>query len=761
MVLVIFILLLLISPSIPQNDDYSAPKSKRAPISSREPDAGVNCSFAEDSEGAMQDQLHCALALFGRWRRDGGVDKKGGSSVDMVVEGTPRWLPSAGCGSGHDGNDDHSEPLSKSNTMEGGGAIVAIVQRGGCSFGLKAITAAKFGAVALVVVNSNDDEDPFPMGVTDAEAKEVSNLVAVMVPAAFLSHFAASESVIDSGNSGVHSKHNSSTVGVSTGKFVIRRRQRRPKSGHKQQALLFATMAEELSAHGRYSDALRQLQAATSIDPKSPEHWMKLLWMKQDLCEWENLELTRNNFQHAVSAALKLAAEKERIILAQATQKKYRSSSSSSRQAIEDLDDYSDVVSLCPRLSPSLALPSHLVTEICSLFSSQLSPHHHEKEVEDTPGLLQRQTTHKLVNLQHEKKDTLVDSTRRRVAPLRLGYTSSFLLQQHPLRFVLGGAFRRQPHNDQSHHRFMFSLAAVTCIHTPVSSNSSRLPLLGCDREVVVSSGRDAVYGNGEEEGATILRNEFINLDVLIDIDGHTRPRKSMDRRHVRAVFEAKEAKASATSTTGLSSGSSGRGSVSPFPSLVQIHYLGTPQYPLAMAGVDYFASDSFLTPPDRLASSLTASSPTASPPSSPWLAREEKLLLLPHYMSYFPTDPHAFPPLDIDKSECDSAAAVSVEERHLKKNEVLPHEAIPKTKDDNLGGGAGGDDPLSRCHHHRKQKLSTRARVRHSLLGAHDDDVTLFACFNQVTLAALCRPRREMYLLSVLLLLFVWHSSS
>lgn len=162
--------------------------------------------------------------------------------------GIPQWLPlddnttlTRGC----------NEPnLPKPKASDRRQNVVAVAQRGGCSFASKAITAMQLGAIGLVIVNF-DSHDMIPMGASASDSVQLSQFSAVMVPSNWLpNEVTASWSTLGDDSNvledrSVEFHYEARTLNVSS------------QSGGK-----LAAVAAELSREGRNEDALLQLDAA-------------------------------------------------------------------------------------------------------------------------------------------------------------------------------------------------------------------------------------------------------------------------------------------------------------------------------------------------------------------------------------------------------------------------------------------------------------------------------------------------------------------
>ena len=257
---------------------------------------------------------------------------------------------------------------------------------------------------------------------------------------------------------------------------------------------------------------------------------------------------------------------------------------------------------------------------------------------------------------------------------------------------MLGGLF--------AHHNT--SSVSVRCIHTASSSDavaikagsaapaaSSAAPhpdsaldgaLVCCEAThvIVAHGGMQSSQRGGGVGGAAVRRQlgaALSDVDALIDLDGNTREPGCPDPTARGAPTNSSEKGASVTRPTIL-------------------HYLGTPHYPLGSASVDFFLSSAALTPPDYHTSQHVQRLKQHSGSDELWAARE-RLVLLPHYLAYFP----------------------------------------PKRSHQNEEVQGLREDGAPTAHHERPPEGdgASRADLRRQLLGVKDSDAFVFACLNQV----------------------------
>ena len=239
-------------------------------------------------------RMTCVAALFGVWEKL--------EDEDVLL---PFLLPDEGC----------VLPSPDQQKMEG--RVAAVARRGGCSFGAKALSAQQWGAAALVVMNTNG-EAPFPMGAMKSEAALVS-IPVVMAPEFLIDH--KGKQLI-----GLHRSQEQELVKQKT-------------SPHSLVAAASA-MAAELSREGRHMDSLFQLERAAAASPSlDPILGFQLLWTKQDLAHWENIDAIAKGFHHAVDEAIFGSAASVRA-----------------------------AAPICPRLAPSLGLNDTLAAAVCLAF---------------------------------------------------------------------------------------------------------------------------------------------------------------------------------------------------------------------------------------------------------------------------------------------------------------------------------------------------------------------------------------------------------
>ena len=221
---------------------------------SQAPASPVVCNYqaasATPSPEGIEETFAGVAALFG-WLEE------------RNISGAACWLESDGC-------DAHS--ISSKGPSLGSTAVVAMVPRGGCSFGAKAVTAQRLGASALVVINSDAaPEALFPMGSTDAEAALVS-IPVVLTAKGFLEMRVVPGSlpwescVAGAGSRGLITLQmpaagRASSSGLSPGAGGV--------AGGVGPAARVA-VAEELSRIGRHDDALLQLETAAAAAPRDP-----------------------------------------------------------------------------------------------------------------------------------------------------------------------------------------------------------------------------------------------------------------------------------------------------------------------------------------------------------------------------------------------------------------------------------------------------------------------------------------------------------
>jgi hypothetical protein len=133
--------------------------------------------------------------------------------------------------------------------------IIAVAQRGGCSFAAKAMAAMRLGAIGLIIVNY-DESGIIPMGASASEILRLSHFSAVMVPKDWLSS-EITESWSTIGNN--TDAPQDSVVGFNPVSLSL--------NASVQSGSVFAAIAAELSREGRHQDALLQLEAAVKLPP--------------------------------------------------------------------------------------------------------------------------------------------------------------------------------------------------------------------------------------------------------------------------------------------------------------------------------------------------------------------------------------------------------------------------------------------------------------------------------------------------------------
>jgi len=179
--------------------------------------------------------------------------------------GIPLWLPlddnttmARGC----------NEPnLPKPKASDRRQNVIAVAQRGGCSFASKAMTAMRLGAIGLIIVNF-DSHDMIPMGALASDSVKLSQFSAVMVPSNWLpnevtaswSTLGDDSNVLEDNSVGFH--YEPCILNVST------------QIGGK-----LAAVAAELSREGRNDDALMQLDAAVVqlLCPRFSQHFSEIV----------------------------------------------------------------------------------------------------------------------------------------------------------------------------------------------------------------------------------------------------------------------------------------------------------------------------------------------------------------------------------------------------------------------------------------------------------------------------------------------------
>jgi hypothetical protein len=173
-------------------------------------------------------------------------------NVASSFVGTPRWLPLDDSGSTR-GCANHSTSMSRvTNRVVD---VIAVAQRGGCSFAAKAMAAMRLGAIGLIIVNY-DESGIIPMGASASEILRLSHFSAVMVPKDWLSS-EITESWSTIGNN--TDAPQDSVVGFNPVSLS--------HNASVQSRSVFAAIAAELSREGRHRDALLQLEAAVKLPP--------------------------------------------------------------------------------------------------------------------------------------------------------------------------------------------------------------------------------------------------------------------------------------------------------------------------------------------------------------------------------------------------------------------------------------------------------------------------------------------------------------
>jgi hypothetical protein len=231
-----------------------------------------NCIVGD--HGEQRKDIRCAGAQFGK-------------QDEYEITGMLSWIEESldhyGCE-----NRDNKSPTNVEN--EDHITRIGVVYRGGgCSFADKAILAQKQGMDAMVVIN-NDDEI-FPMGCLEEERANIgSGLVVVMIPRN------QSDSLLMNIMGG-----NGSLISV---RFSIVHQIEATESpqGSMERIDKIKNIVKHLVKTKQYEDALLHIKsilyhpttsttyATNSQLQQDPSMWLLYLWLKHDMCEWEDVE---------------------------------------------------------------------------------------------------------------------------------------------------------------------------------------------------------------------------------------------------------------------------------------------------------------------------------------------------------------------------------------------------------------------------------------------------------------------------------------